>query len=250
MFIGVAERQERQEHLLVADTEIIHQHFGRARGIVQDRAMMLHHPARRAAGAAGVDQARSVVARHRGGARLGFLQIRLAAGDERRPVAYRDVTLLPDAQAFHGDDRMRVGARHRGHQRARQLGGRHDHRLGPAVVEDVLVIAFGVGGVGRHRNAARGHDREISDAPFGAVFTDQHDAVTVLQPHLAQPMRQRRDLVRDLPPAQRMPDAIGFAPQERIFTALFGAVEKHRDQTRKMVEMGIIQLHACHSPRF
>src|SRR3546814_14470028 len=86
MFIGVTERQERQEHFFVADSEVIDQHFGRARGIVQDRAMMLHHPARRAAGAAGIDQAGGVLALDAEAARLGFLKISLAAFDERRPV--------------------------------------------------------------------------------------------------------------------------------------------------------------------
>src|SRR3546814_7124879 len=82
MFIGVTERQERQEHFFVADSEVIDQHFGRARGIVQDRAMMLHHPARRAAGAAGIDQAGGVLALDAEAARLGFLKISLAAFDE------------------------------------------------------------------------------------------------------------------------------------------------------------------------
>src|SRR3546814_12985449 len=40
MFIGVTERQEGQEHFFVADAEVIDQHFGGARGIVQNRAMM------------------------------------------------------------------------------------------------------------------------------------------------------------------------------------------------------------------
>src|SRR3546814_6099346 len=46
-------------------------------------------------------------------------------------------------------------------------------------------------------------------------------------------------LIGDLPPAQRVPRAIGLAPQERILAAARRAVEEHRDQTRKMVEMEI-----------
>src|SRR3546814_9538399 len=86
MLIGVAERQEGEEGLILADAEVVDQDFGGARAIVQDRAMMLHHPTRRPAGTAGVDQAGKVLARHREAARLRFLDMRLAAGDEAVPV--------------------------------------------------------------------------------------------------------------------------------------------------------------------
>ena len=66
--------------------------------------MMLHHAARRAAGAAGVDKAGGILARHREPARLRVRQMRLAAFDQRRPVVNRHLALLADAQAFHADD--------------------------------------------------------------------------------------------------------------------------------------------------
>src|SRR3546814_18933194 len=47
-----------------------------------------------------------------------------------------------------------------------------------------------------------------------------------------------------LPPAQRLPATVGLAPQEGGFPALFGAVEEHRDQAGKIVEMRVFQLHA------
>src|SRR3546814_17009499 len=81
--------------------------------------MMLHHPTRRPAGTAGVDQAGKVLARHREAARLRFLDMRLADGDEAVPVVDRDLALLPDAQAFHDDDEAGVRA-HR--MEARRVG--------------------------------------------------------------------------------------------------------------------------------
>src|SRR3546814_8916387 len=107
MLRGVSERQEGEDGLILADSEVVDQDFGGARAIVQDRAMMLHHPTRRPAGTAGVDQAGKVLARHREAARLRFLDMRLAAGDEAVPVVDRDLALLPDAQAFHADDEAR-----------------------------------------------------------------------------------------------------------------------------------------------
>ena len=68
MFIGMAGGQERQEHFIVP-AEIIGDDVDAAFDIVEDHAVMLAHPARRTAGAAGVDQAGKIVAanrRHRG----------------------------------------------------------------------------------------------------------------------------------------------------------------------------------------
>ena len=81
MFIGVRERQEGEEHFIVP-AEIFRDHRAAALDIVQDRAVMLPHPARGAASAAGVDDARQIVARrvrhHRG--RVGRM-----VGDQLRP---------------------------------------------------------------------------------------------------------------------------------------------------------------------
>src|SRR3546814_13024728 len=101
MFIGVAKRQEGQENLFVADAEVVDENFGGARGIVQDRAMMLHHAARRAAGAAGIDQAGGVLALDAEAARLDFLKISLAPFDQPPPALDRPLAPLSDAQAFH-----------------------------------------------------------------------------------------------------------------------------------------------------
>src|SRR3546814_16758219 len=61
MLVGVAGGEEGQEDLLIP-AEILRDDVGAALDIVQDRAVMLHHPARRAAGAAGVDDAGEIVA--------------------------------------------------------------------------------------------------------------------------------------------------------------------------------------------
>ena len=62
MLVGVAGGQERQEHLVVP-AEVAGDDVGARLDIVQDRAVVLLHPARRAAGAAGVDDAGEVGAR-------------------------------------------------------------------------------------------------------------------------------------------------------------------------------------------
>uniref|UniRef100_A0A494G9R2 Uncharacterized protein n=1 Tax=Solanum lycopersicum TaxID=4081 RepID=A0A494G9R2_SOLLC len=248
MLIGVAERQEGQEHLLVADPEVVDEHFRGPRRIVEDRAMMLHHATRRATGATGVDKAGGIVARHRLPTRLEVGAIRLAARNKRLPVEHLHIALLADAHVLHRDHGLDIRTQHRGHQHAREFRGRDDNRTRAAVVEDMLVIALGIRGVGGNRDAARRHDRKVGDAEFGAVLADQNDAVAVLQSQLAQIVRERRDLVRDLPPAQRVPRPVGLAPQKRIFAAAPRTVEEHRDQTREMVEMRVYELHAFVSP--
>lgn len=61
MFIGVRQRQERQENL-VFPAKILGQDAGRAIDVAQDRAVMSDHPAWRAAGAAGIDDAGQIIA--------------------------------------------------------------------------------------------------------------------------------------------------------------------------------------------
>ena len=62
MLVGVAGGEEGEEDLVVP-AEILGDQRGAAFDIVQDRAVMLHHAARRAAGARGVDDAGEVAAR-------------------------------------------------------------------------------------------------------------------------------------------------------------------------------------------
>ena len=83
MFVGVAGGQERQEHLVVP-AEIIGDDVDAAFDIVEDHAVMLAYPARRAAGAAGVDQAGEIGAADRG--HLRFQRANVGrAGDEIVP---------------------------------------------------------------------------------------------------------------------------------------------------------------------
>jgi len=57
------------------------------------------------------------------------------------------------------------------------------------------MVAADVGGVGRHGDAACRHDRKVGDAPFGAVFGDQRDAVTILEAHAAKCFGQEAHLL-------------------------------------------------------
>jgi hypothetical protein len=143
---------------------------------------MLHHAARRTAGAAGVDDAGQLLALERGtaataSASAGCLAIRsLPVVEVHRPR-------LAGADLVDPDHHPRRGrADRRGQQCLGELGVRDDDRAGARILDDVLVIALGVGGVGRHRHAARGHDRQIGDAEFRPVLGDQHHPVAVLQP--------------------------------------------------------------------
>ena len=144
---------------------------------------MLQHAARRAAGAAGVDDAGEVVAadarrraarapRRRPSPATSSAQWWISTSSGAWPVRMSSMPMT----CWHSDDDQ-----HRRQQRLRQLLGRDDHRAGARIVEDVLVVALGVGGVGRHGDAARGHDREVGDQPFGPVLADQHHPVAGLR---------------------------------------------------------------------
>ena len=97
MFIGMAGRQEAQENLVVP-AEIGLDDIEAAFDIAQDRTMMLAHAARRAASAAGVDDAGQVVALGIDGQRL-----RRGLGDQIGIKREADIAGLTDAQRFEPD---------------------------------------------------------------------------------------------------------------------------------------------------
>ena len=237
MFVGVAGGEERQEHL-VFPAEIIGDDVDAAFDIVEDHAVMLAHPARRAAGAAGVDQAGEVIAadrRHCGGERRDIGR----AIDQRLPIVeLRDVGRLAGEDVVDRDDVIaRRGEQHRGDQRLGQFLGRDDHRARLAIAQNMLVIAGGVGDVGRDGDTARGHDRKVGDQPFGAVLADQHDPVAGVHPEPFEPVRQRRDLPCGLRPTDRFPSPGRLGPQEGRVALFPRAREEHRHQIGKMFEL-------------
>ena len=74
MFIGVAERQEGEEHL-ITPAKISCYHINAAGDIMEDCPVMLAHPTRRAASAAGINDAGEIVAIHRHGTRADHSNI-------------------------------------------------------------------------------------------------------------------------------------------------------------------------------
>ena len=232
MFVGVAERQEGQEHL-VLPAEILGDDLHDAGDVVQDRAMVMHHPARRAAGARRVDDAGQVVAGEVGD---DVVPPRRMIGDQPVPVVMFDrggKAHLVDTD----DDPALAGAQHRGHQHLGELRGRDDHRARARILQDMLVVALRVRDIGRHRHQAGGHDRQVRQAPFRPVLADQHHPVAALQPQRRERRGQARDLPRRLGPARRPPRAVAFRPQERRVALGAGAGEEHRDEIGEMFEL-------------
>ena len=169
---------------------------------MQYRAMMLHHTTRRTAGTAGVDDARQIVARHCRHGRLSSPYIGIIALNHLGPLVHRQLAMLHRWLRLHSDDEFRLRRpQRRRHQCLGQLCRRNNHRAGGAVVQNMLMIAFGIGDVGRNGHASRRHDAQIGNTPFGAIFRHEHDPVALFQPKLAQRFGKARDLARDLSPA-------------------------------------------------
>ncbi len=234
MFIGVAQGQERQEDLVVP-AEILRDDGGAACAIVQDRAVMLHHAARGAAGTRGVDDAGEIAAGEGRARRRGLGRGRVR-GDQRVPVV--EIDRGGDAHVLEPDHDLRlVRAQDGGEQRFRQLCGRDDDRAGARILDDVEVIAFGVGDIGRHRHAARRHDREVAEAPFGAILADQHHPVAAFEPDRGEGRGEARHLSRGVGPAGRHPGAALLGPEERRVAPLRGAREEHGDEVGEGFEL-------------
>ena len=199
---------------------------------------MLHDAARRAAGSRRVDEAGELVPVHLRDGGLAGGHVRRMGGDEGLPVVELDIARLPARKRLDADDMLAdVRPDRRREERPRQLLGRDDDGAGAAVVEDMLVVALGVGRVGGDGDAARRHDGEIGDAPFRPVLADQHHQVARLQPDRLQPRRQRGDLLRRVPPADRPPGAFALGPQERRIALRRRAGEEHRHQVREGLEL-------------
>ena len=132
--------------------------------------MMLPHAARRAAGAAGVDDAGEVVAPDPAHRAHRARDVRPRPPSARPSGGSCPSRALAGADVLDADDVVALAEEHGREQVLRQLLVRDDHRSRARIAEDVRVIAFGVGDVGRHRDAARGHDTEIGDQPFRPVL--------------------------------------------------------------------------------
>ena len=243
VLVGMAQGQEREEHLIVP-AEILGDDPRRAVDVAQDHAVVLHHPARRAAGAAGVDDAGEVLAPDSGDPRLDRGARRISVAFEQRgPVVIVEAARLLDMARRHADHVLHlIGAQHRGEERLCEPGVGHDHRPRTRILQDMKMVALGVGRIGGHGDAARGHDRQVGDAPFGAVFGDQHHAVAGVQSQSAQRFGHQAHPPRDLGPAQRLPGPLALGQQHRLVVKLVGAGEEQGDQIGAGVEIG--KLHA------
>ena len=74
-------------------------------------------------------------------------------------------------------------------------------------------------------DAACGHDREISQHPFGAVVADDARDVAVLQADAAQALRDGRDARRHCLGADRLPDAVALPAHRDLRAALLERVQ-------------------------
>ena len=195
--------------------------------------MAEHHPLGLTAGARGVDQAGGVGALHISGAFVAFVDLAPSQLHHLVPAMEAGAACLADGWGFDGNHPFHLRRpRHRRQQPLRQRRRRHDRRPGAAVLEHVEMIVSRVGGVGRHRDAARGHDADIGDQPFGTVLRYQDHPVAGLEAKGAQTLGERPHPFGRLGPAQRPVAAILLGPQERTLAKPFGLVEKHRRQRR------------------
>ena len=112
MFIGVAEAAGTTGSCRApASREVLLDDLARGGDVLQDHAVVLPDPARRAAGAAGVDQAGEVGAPG-GDRRARRRDVGRLAGEQRRPVDDPRARRLRDAQRLERDDQAAgVGGR-------------------------------------------------------------------------------------------------------------------------------------------
>ena len=92
------------------------------------------------------------------------------------------------------------------------------------------VVALCIGDVGRDRNAARRHDRKVSNAPFGAVLGDEGHPIAFIEPYLSQGLCQKADLIGHFGPADSAPLAFGFEAKKGCIGLLLSARKEQLEQ--------------------
>ncbi len=121
MFIGMAQRQERQENFVVVLHTVDRAHkIIRAKYIAQHVAMGQHHPGRRTAGAGCVDQAGHRIAGDAGGGFSDIATAGIAVDDQRLPVNGIQRPGCRFRQGFHRDQQADVILFRRRHEILRQ----------------------------------------------------------------------------------------------------------------------------------
>ncbi len=196
--------------------------------------MVLLHAARRAAGAAGVDDAGEVAAAEFGDRKPGCI-----ARNKVIPAMDGDpVGRLAGANFLDPDDVMAIARREncRNEVPGQLLVG-NDDRARTGIAEHVGVIARGVGDVGRDGHAARRHDREIGDQPLGPVLADEGDPVAALEADPLETSREREHLGARFGPADRAPRTVALGPKEGRVAFLIGARQEHLDEAVEMLEL-------------
>ena len=240
MLIGVAQRQEAEEPFVVVDPEIVEQDFRRALHIAQDHAVVLQHSAWGPASAAGVDDAGRAVALDPGDAFLHRLaRLGRVARQHRIPAMVVEAARLLAMKILDADHMLGHPARlQRAVQGLEQLLARNDHRLGARIVEDMDVIAFGVGDVGGNGDRAGSHNGQVRNAPLRAVFGYQHHPVAILDTDPAQVFGQQAHLLSRLPPALSLPRTIALCAKEWRIALFIGTTKEKLDQILRRIEFG------------
>ena len=240
MLVGVGQRQERQEGLVVVQPEPVEQPPDPA-DVPHDVVVAEHDALGPAPGARRVDQASEVVAW--AACRPGRRRRLAAERQGVRPAQHRE-RAASSIGSMNRTNRT-LGAWATAGRSRFASGWRNRSPPWPAVPEQVGVVVRRVGGVGRHGDGARAEDREVGDAPLGPVL--RHDQHAVARPTPSWPTRgPAGPPPRHAPPAPRAVAALSFGPQERPVAAL--ASERWNIATRLAPRSGIAIDRPC-SPK-
>jgi hypothetical protein len=179
----VAERQKRQEDLVLVDADgALDQRAGAAH-VGEDVAVREHHPLGPPARARGVDEAGDVVGFGRD---AGQRRLALAIPERQgvRPVQHCDRQTLGAVERVdeHGEAHVRRLLQGR-QQLLGQPTARADDRARAGMGQEVGVVLGRVGRVRRHGDAARRHDRHVGDQPLGSVLRHDDDALARRDAH-------------------------------------------------------------------
>ncbi len=203
VLIAVRDRQVGQVGF-VFQAQRAHQ-LERAGAVGQDATVRQHDPARRAAGAGRVDQAGQRRCRNKGGFRHDVVG-RLRVPDQVEPGHDPHCAGVPLSAGIDRDQQVKATGFSRASQHpVGQRVRRHNRRACPGVAQQVRLIIDRIGGVGRDRHGADGHQRHFGDRKLRPVFHAQQYPITRRDARRAQMSGAGRGHAAELAPGNRMP---------------------------------------------
>ena len=116
------------------------------------------------------------------------------------------------------------------------------------MIHDVVMVIFGIGGVGGNDDGPDRHDRKVGNSPFRPILGRDKNALAGLDAAINQNTRKPLDLIGNTPPADAAPFAVSLADQQVPVTTGFNICKEGSGKVSRLdVMFSCRPLVLCHA---